>query len=448
MDSLKREIDSFLLDKLRGRPPSAAYTVVWRDGSSIHGSIGYRDVENGVPATPETLYGVGSITKTFTSLTILMLEEEGLLSIDDPVSQHLPIDLSIDGEEIRIWHLLSHSSGIPALAYAESLIRGLAGEAVSYIPIARPEDILSFMDRWREWALARPGDRYFYLNEGYLLAEMIIERVSGMGYGEALRRYVLERLGMGMTSIGTPVKPDLIATPYVVGRDGVRRGSVPRLGADGGLITNAVDMARFLSAMLGKGSTEAGEGIPRRVVERLETPRIRTSLLNREEYYCLGLTRTRIGGLELYGHSGSVLVYTAYMAYTRDEGVGVAIMSNGTGYPMSYAGLYILARALDKDPNEFQPLLYDETLESLRGTYESYRGGFRVDVERMGGILVIRYGGKNYEASIPLIPRDIGDDEKIFEAVNGDRRYEAIFFTRAGELYLQVERYLFRRVAR
>jgi len=371
MDSLKREIDSFLLDKLRGRPPSAAYTVVWRDGSSIHGSIGYRDVENGVPATPETLYGVGSITKTFTSLTILMLEEEGeegLLSIDDPVSQHLPIDLSIDGEEIRIWHLLSHSSGIPALAYAESLIRGLAGEAVSYIPIARPEDILSFMDRWREWALARPGDRYFYLNEGYLLAEMIIERVSGMGYGEALRRYVLERLGMGMTSIGTPVKPDLIATPYVVGRDGVRRGS-------------------------------AGEGIPRRVVERLETPRIRTSLLNREEYYCLGLTRTRIGGLELYGHSGSVLVYTAYMAYTRDEGVGVAIMSNGTGYPMSYAGLYILARALDKDPNEFQPLLYDETLESLRGTYESYRGGFRVDVERMGGILVIRYGGKNYEAS-------------------------------------------------
>ncbi len=442
MDSLKRGIESFLLEKLGGRPPSASYAVVWRDGEKLIGAVGYRDVEEGLPATPETLYGVGSITKTFTALTVLMLHREGMLSLDDPISRYVAIDMEIGGEEVMIWHLLSHTSGVAALAYAESLLRGYVGESPSYLPISGPEDILSFMEGWRDWALAWPGEKYFYLNEGFVLVGLAIEKATGMRYEDALRKYVLERLGMDSTTIGRPRDKGLMATPYVVGREGLRRARIPPLGADGGMITNAVDMSRFLMAMLNRG----GDSLPRDVVEELEKPRIRTSLLNREEYYCLGLSKTVIGGLELYGHSGSVLVYTAYMAYNRDEGVGVAVMSNGTGYPMSSAGLYILARALGRNPLEFEPLLIDEALNSLVGTYESFKGGFRARVERMGGILILKYSGRSYEVSIPLIPRDVSGDEKIFEAISGDRRYEAVFYKRDGEQYLQVERYLFRRV--
>ena len=81
-----------------------------------------RDAEKGLAATPDSLYSIGSVTKSFTTLAIMQLAEQGKLSVDDPIEKYMPFDIHPGGETVRIWHLMSHSSGLPALAYAENSI--------------------------------------------------------------------------------------------------------------------------------------------------------------------------------------------------------------------------------------------------------------------------------------------------------------------------------------
>src|SRR5205807_7508818 len=103
--------------------------VIWSRG------FGLRDAESGLAATPHTLYCIGSVTKSFTTLGIMQLAEQDKLRIDDPIEKYMPFDIRPGGETVRIWHLMTHSSGIPALAYAENVIGATIGATESWLPI-------------------------------------------------------------------------------------------------------------------------------------------------------------------------------------------------------------------------------------------------------------------------------------------------------------------------
>jgi CubicO group peptidase (beta-lactamase class C family) len=118
------KLESFIFEKMsKTHLPGLSIALV--DGEEIIYSkgFGFRDLEYGLKATPHTLYGVGSVTKSFTALSIMQLAEKGKINLDDRVNKYIPLNLESKGEPVKVWHLLCHTSGIPALAYAEALIR-------------------------------------------------------------------------------------------------------------------------------------------------------------------------------------------------------------------------------------------------------------------------------------------------------------------------------------
>jgi CubicO group peptidase (beta-lactamase class C family) len=117
--------------------PGFSIAVV-QDGATIYAEgFGARDPAQGLPATPDTLYGIGSITKSFVALAILQLEEQGRLKLEDAVSTYVPFGLGMPGKPITIWHLLTHTPGFPSLATSNVLLgRGL-GEDTG-VPMGTP----------------------------------------------------------------------------------------------------------------------------------------------------------------------------------------------------------------------------------------------------------------------------------------------------------------------
>ncbi|MCI2424667.1 beta-lactamase family protein [Candidatus Acetothermia bacterium] len=226
--------------------------VIWKKG------FGFRNLECGFPATPSTLYRIGSVTKSFTALSIMQLVEQGKLRLDDPVANYAPVNIKPGGENIRISHLLSHSSGIPALAYSEAMIRGATGAGENWFPIADYSDILTFMADAQDWTLNRPGERWFYSNEGYAILGYIIEKSSGMPYAEYVYKHILAPLGMEQSFFGKEElkkNPDA-ATPYIITRDGERKPSdyfYSRILSVGALISNVMDLAKYVAMYLGRG---------------------------------------------------------------------------------------------------------------------------------------------------------------------------------------------------
>ena len=417
--------------------------VIWSRG------FGFRDVEAGLPATPNTVYGIGSITKSFTAIALLQLRDEGALSLDDPLEEHLPMRLEIEGEPVRLWHLLTHSSGLPALGYGEAFIRSVTGAATNWVPTATSEDIMTFMRGGEDWALEAPGKCWFYLNEGYVLLGKVIEAVSGRPYREYVRERILEPLGLGSACFlgdieGSP-EP---AVPYIIAKGrGRHRAQLPRgpVSADGGLAMSVADLGRYAQMFLRRGEGILSEGS----VEEMEVPRVpvpHRGPFGKEAYgYGLWIIPDFLGE-EVIGHGGSVLVYTAYMAYIPGEGLGVALLANGSGPRLAHLGLYGLALALGKDPEDLPFVRYGRLLERIAGVYEAFRGTMRVEVRPLGDIPAVHIEDRYSEQLVPLFPEDPFGDEPRFTAFQNGRVLPVEFRLEGGEVTLIYERYAFRRV--
>ena len=125
--SIQKWVEANVPEMMReAKMPGFALAVI-NDGETIYAEgFGARDPKQNLPTTPDTLFGIGSITKSFVAIAILQLVEDGKLQLDDPVSKHIPLELGLPGKPITIRHLLTHSPGFPNLGTSTVLIsRGL-----------------------------------------------------------------------------------------------------------------------------------------------------------------------------------------------------------------------------------------------------------------------------------------------------------------------------------
>ena len=449
-------LESFIFEKMsRTKIPGLSIAIVEKDRVVYAKGFGFRDVENGLKATPSTLYGIGSITKSFTALAIMRLVEKGLLSLDDPVEKHLPgFDIRPFGEPIRIEHLLSHTSGIPALAYAEAFISRVVEDEPAWSPIAGCSDVLAFMRRAGEWVEARPGEKFFYLNEGYVLLGCVVEKVSGVKYEEFVKKEILEPLEMKRSYFSkeeVEKDPD-VATPYIFDRERrwVRSRFPYGVTADGGLISNALDLTNYLAMCINRGVFKGREVFPRNAIEEVERPRVRVPYeVFGGESYALGWRVTpNFLGYRLISHGGSVLVYTAYVGYLPEVGVGVAVLQNISAYPPSYIGMYALALALGRDPEKELPFIkLDRVLDKLTGIYETYMGTMRIEVVRRGDTLFIERRGRYVHESTPLVLEELSEDNPRFYVQNGGAKIPVEFRISNKGVEMIYERYKLRKVS-
>lgn len=156
-------------------------------GGKILLSKGYEmaNYEYDLPNTPQTKFLLGSVTKQFTAMAIMQLQEKGLLDVNDPINKYIP-DYA-NGEKITVHHLLTHTSGIPSFTDFPEY------EQTMMIPSPVEKTIERFKDKPLEFA---PGEKFKYSNSGYILLGYIIEKVSGKSYEEFLKENIFQPLGM------------------------------------------------------------------------------------------------------------------------------------------------------------------------------------------------------------------------------------------------------------
>lgn len=217
--------------------------------------------ELNVPCTPQTKYRIGSLTKQFTALAIMQLAEDGLLSVDDPLHKYLP-DYP-NGEKITIFHLLTHTSGIPDYTSDPFfLIRSMA-------PVSVDKLIESFQDLPLEYP---PGEEFVYSNSGYILLGKIIELVTGEYYDLYLSNQILTPLGLAETGydLGVPLIPNR-ASGYLRGSDRFLNAlhmDMSHLYAAGAMYSTVTDLYRWDRALYGNSV------ISQNSLEQMLTPQI------------------------------------------------------------------------------------------------------------------------------------------------------------------------------
>jgi CubicO group peptidase (beta-lactamase class C family) len=448
------KLEGFIFEKMSATHLPGLSIAAVKNGEIIYSrGFCFRDLEYGLRATPETLYGVGSVTKSFTALSIMQLAENGKLSLEDDVIKHIPLELKPMGVPAKIWHLLCHASGVPALAYAEALIRYLTGAGEKWIPIASHEDIITFMREANDWALAKPGEKWFYLNEGYVLLGYVIEKLSGMSYENYVKEKILKPLGMGRSFFRKDeVEADPnVAVPYIITRDGEVKKSVHPYGvyADGGLISNVLDLAKSIIMYLNRGSYGGVTLLSKGSIEEMEKPRVSLPLqVFGGESYGYGLMiNPNFFGEKLVGHGGSVLVYTAYIGYIPEEKVGIALLANGSGYPLSQMGLYGLALMIGENPENLPFMKYEKTYDLLTGLYETYKGTMKAQVINRGGLLQLEIKDKYVDMIVALIPEKIEDSVKRFYAIQAGGKLPVEFIADGKKVELIYERYRLKKVS-
>ncbi len=425
---------------------SIVAAVFGEEGERWGFATGFRDLASGAPATLDTLYCVGSVTKSFTALAVLLAARDGLLGLDDPVSEYAPVRLEAMGEPVKVKHLLTHTSGIPAMSYAEALIRGVTGTGSSWVPIADCDDLYAWLRGAADWAEARPGERFWYLNEGYFLLGCILERVTGESYARYLRRRVLNPLDMRRSFLERDeiVGDGNYSKAYSTGGGAPRETRFPwGIYADGGLWSSVRDLGRYLRAAMG------APGFPGEISDALrEAGEPRVSVPGRsfgDDRYGYGwLVTDRFHGRRLVHHAGSVGVHTAWVGYLPEEKVAAAVLAGGEA-PTISVGLHALSEALGLDYWKLPFARWERRTEELSGTYRSYMGLTDAVVEPggSGGVLKLSYGPRESRRTVMLLPlRDEGDTVYYYTWGRGGR-LDVEFRIRSDATVLLYERYKF-----
>lgn len=187
--TLQNEVERYLEPYLRTGNFSGAVLIARRDTVLLSRGYGLADSETGDVNTPETVFHLASVSRIFTSAAILLLEQRGLLSVEDPISRHLP-DWP-RGDEITIHHLLSLSSGLPN-------INSLPGYGRWQATRQTPSTLAAkFRDLPLEYV---PGTRSEHSNSNYVLLALLVERISGRPFGDFLEEWLFAPLGMRSTA--------------------------------------------------------------------------------------------------------------------------------------------------------------------------------------------------------------------------------------------------------
>jgi CubicO group peptidase (beta-lactamase class C family) len=312
---------------LRTGTPGAGIALVARDRTIWAGGIGKADLGAGKDVTADTIFRVGSISKSFIGMAILTLQEQGKLDLNAPVSEIAP-EIEIENRwqqtsPVRIVNLLEHTAGFDDMHFGEIYAPGetadfSVGEVLQRFP--GPQRV-----RWR------PGTRMAYSNPGYALAGYIVGKAAAMPFEQYIYEAILQPLGMNTSDFRlTPLVQSLLAKGYT----GRSNRPVPYraiyLSPAGDLKSSPADMARFVRFLLNRGRLDKVRLLSPGSIVRAEAPEstlaARAGLKNG---YGIGISTDLRHGHVLYGHDGDVDGFLSVFRYSPEVGLGYVVLMNG-----------------------------------------------------------------------------------------------------------------------
>jgi CubicO group peptidase (beta-lactamase class C family) len=315
--------------------------LVWAQG------FGMADTERGIPAGVNSIYRVGSISKSFTAVALLQLWERGYLGLDDPVAGVVPEldelgERPVGSQPVSFRHLASHTAG---------LIRepGLDGSTDGPLEFWE-EKILESIPTTSFFAA--PGSAYQYSNIGFGILGYSLSRVTGIPFMELVDASIIRPLGMHSSGfVVTPAIAEQLATGYVVGREGVPDSRVPyreHVGRgykvpNGGIYSTVGDLGRLVGGLTGFATVPILGPEGRELIRESQTPEGGTK-------YSFGFRISeRDQAPNLIGHGGSVAGYNAHLVFEPESGLGVILLRNygGGSTNLGYAAQELLWELLE-----------------------------------------------------------------------------------------------------
>ena len=291
-ESIQREVDKLFAPWDKHDSPGCALAVL-KNGKALYmRGYGMADLEHDIPISPETVFQIGSSSKQFTAMSVILLAEEGKLSLDDPVRKYIP-ELPDYGVPMTLRHLMYHTSGLRNLFVLRQLAGWRWGDVVT------ESNVLDLISRQRGLNFS-PGDEHWYSNTGYFLLAEVVKRVSHQSLREFTRTRIFEPLGMKDTWAvdDTGWLRHHRAMAYNTGPGGFKNNvTQDETVGDSNIYTTVEDLARwdenFYQAKVG-GS---------HAITEMVTP----GVLNNGErlQYAGGLNVTTHKGLRMIWHSGT-----------------------------------------------------------------------------------------------------------------------------------------------
>ena len=317
-DSVARRVDSVFVAFDKATSPGCALGIYNAGQVAYTRGYGMANLEHGVPITAQTVFDLGSTSKQFTAMSVLLLEQERRLSLDDDVRKWIP-ELPRYAKPITIWHLLHHTSGL------RDYLTLMWLRGVNFDGVTTANDAVSIITRQRETNF-EPGSEYLYSNSGYFLLSEIVRRARGKTLAEFARERIFTPLGMEVTHFHddhTMIVPNR-ATGYAPRNGGDFRISMSGFEqvGDGSVMTTVEEMARWDANFY----TRSVGG--RELLARMETRGRLTS--GRELDYASGLVVGNYRGLRTIRHGGSWAGYRADYLRFPEERTSVAVLCNLT----------------------------------------------------------------------------------------------------------------------
>jgi CubicO group peptidase (beta-lactamase class C family) len=357
--------------------PGCAAAVSLNGETVFEKAFGLAEIEHNVPNTPQTIFESGSVAKQFTAAALVLLAQEGKLSIDDPVRKYIP-ELPDYGTPLTIRHMLNHTAGLRDWGAVMSLTGAGRGDRVINQDLALDvivhQKALDF----------KPGDEYSYTNSGYNLAAIIVERVSKQKFPAFVEERLFKPLGMKNTSWRDDYQRIVPgrAQAYARAGNGPWRLNMPFMNVygNGGMLTTVGDWMKW-NAMLDSRSM----GAP--LVEALET----RGILNdgRKITYALGLGVGEYKGMKEVSHGGSTAGYQTFLARYPDKKLSVGVMCNGTS-PNAGA---IVRGIVDEVAGPFpEAAKAADAVQLTEEQLKKYAGLFRDEKTRMPVRFVVEKG--------------------------------------------------------
>ncbi len=307
--------DAYLAEQTASGRFSGAVLVAREGRILLEKGYGLADRERAVPNTPQTRFHIASLTKQFTAMAILQLQERGKLRVTDRISRYLPGCPSA-WRDITIEHLLTHTSGLVDYFNLDA-VRGLLAR-----PVTPAEIVALFRDQPLQ---CEAGSNYCYSNSGYVLLGQIVERASGQSYATWIGSNILSPLGMAHTTYGPPAPPLACAVGYETAWTRAPDADLSLGYSAGGLSSTVEDLYLWDQALY-----------TTRLCSRASLDAMFTShAMAGEKVGCgYGWFIRDVSGRRRISHTGLLYGHSAIIARFPDERVTIIMLSNLEDAPL------------------------------------------------------------------------------------------------------------------
>ena len=398
---LESQVDAYISTVYKTNEPGATVLIA-KDGKPIYRkAFGNANLELDVPMSPNNVFEIGSITKQFTAVSILMLTEQGKLKFEDEITKYIP-DYPTLGKTITIHHLLNHTSGIKSYTGMESF-RVLARNDMT------PTELIDVFKN--EPMDFDPGEKFLYNNSGYILLGHIIEIISGQSYEDFVETQIFEKLQMENSYYGKmkQIIPNR-ASGYQNRDDNYINADYLSLTlpyAAGSIMSNVDDLLTWQNAL--RDNTLISK-------ESMEKA-IHGSELNDGTHipYGYGLGEGSVNGSTSYQHGGGIFGYTTMGIYLPKEDVFVSVLTNCDCNSPTGVATKIAAMAIGKPFPDIKDAitLSEEKLKKWTGAYEFKDGAIRHITLEEGNLVSQREGSTKFQIYPMSEERFIFDDGTI-----------------------------------